>query len=417
MKHSLSKIFLLVLGIIYTAALFSIVRGEWASNHSTVEKLNEAVKSNPRDPKLWKDYAGFLLHDFGNTGHSAAVNAFLEAIALNPLDPANWDGLASAYLEAGDPAKSEAALRAWLVAVPHSPQAAWRLGNLLILEDRAQEASPYLKAAAEGDPRMRAPLFDLAWKLLADPQTILNELIPSDPQVREEYLFFLLQTHRVVDAGKVWPLVRGNHDARALNLGYAYIDNLNAAGKGEEAATVWDGLLSETGRAWAKPPGDLVTNGDFEAGLPNRGLDWRFSLRPGFQVGLDNITAQNGTHSLQVTFDGTSNPDFGLVSQFVPVEPNRDYRFRGYIRTENITTDSGLRFALELKDPLPGRDRVLFTESKVGTEPWTLAQVDFRTGPTTHFVLVSLHRAASSKLDNLLRGTVWIDNVSLKPRP
>jgi tetratricopeptide (TPR) repeat protein len=417
MKRALSKIVLLVSGIIYAAALFSIVRGEWAFSHSTIEKFSEAVKSSPRNPKLWKNYASFLLHNFRSTDRSGAVNAFLEAIALNPLDPANWDGLASAYLEAGDPADSEAALRAWLVAIPRSPDAAWRLGNLLILEDRAQEAFPYLKAAGEEDPRLRTPLFDVAWKLLADPQTILNELIPSDPEVREAYLFFLLQTNRVGDAGKVWSLIRGNHTKQTLNLGYLFDEHLIMAGKGEEAASVWNDLLTDTVRAWAKPAGELMTNGDFEAGLPNRGLDWRFFLAPGFQIRLDGITAQNGTHSLRVSFDGTANPDFSQVSQDVPVEPNHAYQFHGYIKTENISSDSGLRFALILRDPPAGQNPVLLTENRLGTNPWTLEQVDFRTGPATHFVNVTLHRMRSSKLYNLIQGSVWIDNVSIKPRP
>ena len=417
MKRVLSKIFLLFFGIIYMVSLFSIVRGEWASSHSTIEKFSEVVKSNPRNPKLWKNYAGFLLQDFRSTDNSAAVKAFLEAIALNPLDPANWDGLASAYLAVGDPAESEAALRAWLVAIPHSPDAAWRLGNFLIIEDRVQESFPYLKAAAEGDFRLQAPLFDVGWKLIADPQTILNKLIPSDPKVREAYLFFLLQTNRVGDAGKVWSIVRGNHNEQALNLGYIYLERLIAAGNGEVAATVWDGLLTDTGRVWAKPAGDLMTNGDFEAGLPNKGLDWKFFVEPGFQISLDDTTVQNGTHSLRVTFDGTANPEFYHVGQSVPVEPNRDYRFRAYLKSENITSDSGMHFSLILRDPPPGQNPELLTENRLGTSPWTLEQVDFRTGPATHFVDVRLRRLRSRKLNNLIQGSVWIDNVSIKLRP
>lgn len=417
MRRLFSKFLILTCGLVYAAGLIKVVRGEWSATHSTIENYSTAAQSNPENPAVWTSYADYLLYDSRNSKFNAAANAYQQAITLNPLDPRNWDGLTTAYLQAGDTAKAEAALRGWFLAVPLSPDAAWRMGNFLVLQDRVKEALPYLKDAGQLSPPLRAPLFELAWKLLGDPEEILHELIPSDPKVREEYLLFLLQTKRVGNAWEVWRTDRNHHGGHSLGLGYFLIEELITADMGEEAANVWEDLLSDTGRTWTKPAGELMTNGDFEAGLPNQGLDWRISLLPGFQIALDDSMPQSGSHSLKVTFDGTSNPDFAHVTQAVPVEPNHDYRFRGYLKTDNITSDSGLRFELLLRDPTPGQGRELRTESRLGVNPWTQEQVDFRTGPSTHFVIVILRRLRSSTLNNMIKGSVWIDNLSLSLQP
>lgn len=391
--------------------------GEWFLSRSASNNLSRGLRWNSGNPKFWTGYAHSLLYASSGSESSNAADGFLRAAQLNPLDPANWEGLASANLQAWDSAKAEAALRTWLVAIPHSPQAAWRLGNLLIIEDRAKEAFPYLKAAATTDPRLDIPLFDLAWKVIADPELILHELIPAAPEARLAYLQFLVQSKKLSEARQVWSEVRVNADKRVLNVGYFYVDSLAVAGMGDDAARVWSDLLAATGRTSAKPAGELMTNGDFEADLPNMGIDWRITQGPGYQIGLDGSVAQNGSQSLLISFDGSSNSDFWGVGQKIPVQPSHDYRFRAYLKTENITSDSGPRFSVAALTDVPSERFELLTEDRLGTNPWTLEQLDFRTGPTTHFVQVRIRRIRSGKLNNLIQGKAWIDNASLKPRP
>jgi hypothetical protein len=97
----------------------------------------------------------------------------------------------------------------------------------------------------------------------------------------------------------------------------------------------------------------------------------------------------------------------------VPVESGRRYRFGAYLRIEELSTDSGIRFSIS--DPLRPGDLSLLTPNLVGTQPWALEEADFTAGPRTHVVRIALRRLPSSKLDNKLRGTVWVDEVSLVP--
>jgi hypothetical protein len=55
----------------------------------------------------------------------------------------------------------------------------------------------------------------------------------------------------------------------------------------------------------------------------------------------------------------------------------------------------------------------LSTESVVGTTGWSPQQIVFKTRADTHLLIVRITRPASSKLDNQIRGVVWIDQVSL----
>lgn len=185
---------------------------------------------------------------------------------------------------------------------------------------------------------------------------------------------------------------------------------------GALAGHVWSEILEDTGRTAAQSAGELMTNGDFETDLPNAGLDWRLTEGAGYRITLDDFGPRQGSRSLRVVFDGSKNLDFQALSQFVPVEANREYRFRGYLKTENITTDNGLRFCVQSYAAPAKESFVRCGEGQIGDHPWSLEQIEFTTGPNTNVVLVSLNRQRSPKLNNLLQGKVWIDAVSIRPR-
>lgn len=415
MQRIVSRIVLLVVSITYLFSLSGSVIGQWLLDHSTPENLERGIRWDSRNPALWARYAR-LWHFLPNSPESQrAVDAYRRAASLNPLDTALWKDLASAYLERGEPDQAEVALRAELTAMPQSPQASWRLANFLLLRGRNSEAFPYLRTAATHDPDLRVPVFDLAWKLQADPEAILRELVPEDREARADYLQFLIRRGRRTEAYPVWKEVSTASSPAIVRLGNSYVEVLAAAGMGAEAARVWKDLLAITGRRDPKPSDERLTNGDFEADLANAGLDWRLTKGPGYQIDLDSFTFQNGTRSLRVTFDGTANPDFGGAWQMIPVEPNRKYRFQGYLKTDSITTDNGLFFVIASLGAPREEAFSHSTENRVETMGWSREQLDFQTGPHTSVVVVQLRRSLSRKLNNLIQGKAWIDNLSLKP--
>ncbi len=69
----------------------------------------------------------------------------------------------------------------------------------------------------------------------------------------------------------------------------------------------------------------------------------------------------------------------------------------------------------EIVDPKDQQHLDVVTKNEIGTLPWTLEQIDFATGPQTHLILIRLARRPSQRLDNKLRGTVWIDDITIVP--
>ena len=155
-------------------------------------------------------------------------------------------------------------------------------------------------------------------------------------------------------------------------------------------------------------------DGGFEKEITGDGFGWRQRDVEGADFDFDMDMKHSGSRSARLIFDGTKNLLYENLFQEILVSPSTHYRFQGFLRTDGISTDSGMRFEiLDAKDP---QHVDVITTNETGTQPWTLEQVDFTSGPKTHMVLIRLIRKTSERLDNKLHGTVWIDDVSLVPR-
>lgn len=380
------------------------------------DNLLRGTRWFPNHAAFWSLYGHQLLMRPDGPEPQRAASAFLEAARRNPYDTSTWEALAQAYLQMGDTAKAEAAYKAELLVAPHSPKAAWRYANYLLLRERSAEAIPLLRTATATDASLRTAAFEAGWKILDDAGRVLREVVPQDTASRIDYVWFLTSRKKSVDAVEAWEAVRPVRDDPARHAGYGLIDHLIVAGLPLEADRVWKGLLADLGKAWLRPETELLTNGDFEDPLPLGGLQWRFEPGAGYQIEIDSL-GQSGSRSCRVSFDRTANPDFYHVHQFVPVRPQTRYRFQGFMKTENITSDSGVRFAIFAAGG--GAPSHLLSEgpARPASQSWTPDQMEFRTGPDTRFVMVSLRRQQSPGLINsAIGGRVWIDNLSLRER-
>jgi hypothetical protein len=156
----------------------------------------------------------------------------------------------------------------------------------------------------------------------------------------------------------------------------------------------------------------LIWNGDFARDFLDGGLDWRWNTAFGASIDFD-APPPGGGRSVRLEFGGGSNMNLTYPLQYVPVEPARRYHFHAALRTEGITTESGILFAIS--DPNHPNAVNVLTENLTGSHVWVAADADFSTGPGTHFLLVQLRRVPSRMFDNRLSGTAWIGNVSLTP--
>jgi hypothetical protein len=193
---------------------------------------------------------------------------------------------------------------------------------------------------------------------------------------------------------------------------FAFIDALNTQERYDDAASVWRQVTSLNGDSSpAQDPKSLVYDGGFEKDLSGGGFAWQETDVPGADFDLDADVKHSGERSARIVFDGTQNLNYGYLFQQVLVSPGTRYRFQGYLRTDQISTDSGVRF--EIYDPKDVKNLDILTPNERGTMPWTLEEAEFTAGPKTHLIRVRVFRASSQRLDNKISGTVWVDDVRI----
>ena len=96
----------------------------------------------------------------------------------------------------------------------------------------------------------------------------------------------------------------------------------------------------------------------------------------------------------------------------MPVLPNHSYRVEAYVRSEDITSDTGP--SLRVRDPQQPSFRDAVSDTTVGTTPWHPMRVYFSAGPNTHAVRLSVWRPLGRVFPTEITGSFWLDRVSVE---
>jgi hypothetical protein len=324
--------------------------------------------------------------------------------------------LASTYEIVGDTAHAREAYQRAQAVYPISAEVAWNYGNFLLRQSQFDQGFAEIRRAVETDPTLIPLAISRCWRSTRDVDRLLTELLPAEVDPYFQTLDFLANSQEFDAAQVVWKRLLTLRKPFPLSRSFPYLGYLIQQDQADEAKTVWAQTIAASGWPSAAPPDNsLVWNGGFEYEIANGGFDWYLNPATliGASMGIDTTTFHSGKRSLRVEFTGSSNLDFHHVSQFVAVKPMTRYHFRAYVRTEEISTESGPRFLIY--DPQHPNDLEVRTDDLTGTQPWTPLEVDFTTGPHTHILLIQLRRIPSRLFDNKLSGTVWVDDVSLTP--
>src|SRR5207245_721222 len=102
----------------------------------------------------------------------------------------------------------------------------WKLGNFYIRAGKTHEALSAFHKTLLGDPQMRAPVFDLAWRAGIDQLDILREMIPADTASLLAYLDFLAATERLDEASQTWARLLRSGARIEPQAAFPYLDAL-----------------------------------------------------------------------------------------------------------------------------------------------------------------------------------------------
>ena len=409
----------------WTAIAIAIAAGAWLCYAGVKHGLagHYALSSNPEDwaraariepanGENWYRLGRYFQLDFDHADIPLAISDYRRAVQLNPRSPYYKLDLASALEMAGDIGEADQFFRAAQADDPISAEVSWRYGNFLLRHERLPEAYAEIRRAGKVDPKIIPQAVSRAWRSDPDVQVLLGQVLPDTAEADWDAIDYLTDAREATAALTVWNHLIARKQAIEMKKTFPFIQMLIAQERYEDAGSVWREATDLAGiSSGASNGGSLVFDGGFEKDITGGGFGWRQVDSPESDFEFDTSVKHSGARSARITFDGTQNSFYQNLFQELLVTPGTRYRFQGYIRTDQISTESGMRF--EIFDPKDKKSLDVLTPNETGTQPWTLEETDFTTGPSTHLIRIQLTRMPSQRLDNRLSGTVWVDDVNV----
>ena len=410
----MKRIFFPVLAVVASlAAGYSIIniwRGISLYPISLSEKnLLRATRLAPSNPDPYYRLGLFYQWDIRHMDLRESAQYFRKAIKRNPLEQEYWLNLAKICQRTGERTASEGALENAVTVFPTSYRGRWVTGNLLLLQGDFEKALPHFSYLLVHYPNQSSAVYDVLEKAVSDSEFVLEKIVPRDPSSFRQYLSYLYEMGDQDSVRKAW--------AKRLSFSYPgdreqtlrHIEFLISRGELNEAFQVWKARLDEEGLSTFSDS-NLITNGGFEKDqILGGGFDWKIEKVPGAEVSFDPSVAFEGKRSLKVVFNGKENVDFHHVYQFLPLKSDTEYVLRANVKTQAVTTKSGLK--IEVIGI--GQAFQSLSEALTGDNEWRELIVSFRTPAQLQGGLVRMRRDKTDKFDRIISGTVWIDQVSL----
>jgi len=373
------------------------------------ENLLKAIRLSPPNPEPYYRLGLFYQWDIHHIDLKESAYYLRKAIERNPLEQEYWLQLAKILQRTGESSVSQRALENAIRVFPTGYRGRWMSANLFLQQGDIEKALLHFSYILAHYPNQGSLVYDVLEKAVGDSDFVLERIVPKDPSSFRQYLSYLYGMGDPASARKAW--------AKRLSFGYQadrgetirYIEFLISQGEFNEALQVWRARFQEEGLS-SFSESDLITNGDFgKDQILGGGFDWKIENVPGTEVSFDPSIAFEGKRSLKIVFTGKENVDFYHVYQFVPLKPNTEYVLRANMKTQAVTTKSGLK--IEVLGA--GQSFHSASETLTGDNEWRKLIVRFRTPAPLQGGLVRVRREKTDKFDRYISGTVWIDHVSL----
>ncbi|HKV26054.1 MAG TPA: tetratricopeptide repeat protein [Candidatus Acidoferrum sp.] len=397
----------------YSGVRYALAAHDLGSN--TLSGLAGASRLEPDNATNWYLLGRYWQYNLENPDTKRAIQDYKKAASLNPHSPDIWMDLAAALESEGQINDAEKAFLAAKQAYPLSPEVSWRYGNFLLRQGTLDAAFAQIKNAVAVDPKRAPAALALARRLIPDFGAALDRVVPSSTTAYLHIINSLSDQRETDRALQVWDKLADIHPRFVLSDSFELIGELVQERKISEAGRIWNQSLGFAGISTAPGPrGSLIWDGGFETDISGGGFAWRFPYAfPGGQLNLDTSVKHSGKRSLRLTFNGNYNADLENLCELVAVHPDSSYRFSGWVRTDSLTTDQGVRFGLT---PL-GRAAypVVWTNEIHGTNPWTNVELQWKSASDVNGLQICISRQPSSGFDNKISGSAWIDDVTLFP--
>ncbi len=400
---------------IAAAVLFS----KWAFGHAVAVNATElevtalGVDLAPSDPRAHYAYGEQLEKTFLPGDQSKAFNELASATALSPHNYVYWLALARSQEQSGNVDAAESALRKAQQLAPNYARVQWALGNLLLRQDREQEAFTEIKKAAAADANFAGPAAAVAWQVYKGAVPAIHEAVGESPEINASIAVLLAGDKRFREAMDFWRRVSGSAGSAGpqKEAGAALYKKLIDGGAYRSAIEVANNVgIFSSGEAVA----GTISNGGFESPLQSQTeganfFSWLISDGVFPRIGQNEDQKRSGNYSLLVSF-GQGSVGSRQISQKVGVASGKQYDLQGYYLSQ---IDAPIRFRCNVVtasgDQLGGMDLPASKEWKAIAIPFTVPDdvegVEIRIAPE------GCNAGGCSA-----SGNIWFDDFSLTAR-
>ncbi|MCJ7783505.1 MAG: tetratricopeptide repeat protein, partial [Desulfobacterales bacterium] len=344
MKRILFPVLAVVVSLAAGYSILCLWRGFSLSPiNPSKENLFKAIRLSPPNPEPYYRLGLYYQWDIRHIDLEESARYFRKAIERNPLEQEYWLQLAKILQRTGESAVSQRALENAIRVFPTGYRGRWMSANLFLQQGDIEKALLHFSYILAHYPNQSSLVYDVLEKAVDDSDFVLERIVPKDPSSFRQYLSYLYGMGDPASARKAW--------AKRHSFGYQadrgealrYIEFLISQGEFNEAFQVWRVRFQEEGLS-PFSESDLITNGDFgKDEILGGGFDWKIENVSGTEVSFDPSIAFEGKRSLKIVFTGKENVDFYHVYQFVPLKSNTEYVLRANMKTQAVTTKSGLK--------------------------------------------------------------------------
>ena len=383
---------------------------------NSLEAAQRAASMAPSDPLTHWRMGQVQQKVLSLEQQTQAISEYEKAVSLSPTDYRYWMSLGTAYEQVGEAAKAEYALKRAVELAPSYAYPRWYLGNLLVRNGRYDEAFAELRLASKAEPEFQGQVFNLAWQLYGDDSEAVKKAIGESAATRAQFAVYLIGMKEIDKGLKFWNEM--SIDERRANLasGESIIASLKSQFRYHDAVKIWNDIASENLRTEV---GRVFDSSFEESGSYNSDAHFAWQVRgaPQVQIDIDANKSQKGGRSLRLVFQVRQNVGLVQVFQFVPVEPQTEYEFEGYVSTEDL--ESGSTPQVEFVDPVDEKTIVASQGAPRATNNWNRINLTFKTGEKMEAVILKIVRNSCVNEQTPICpifGSVWYDNFSIKRR-
>lgn len=385
----------------------ALVYGHWQADDTTVEQelcreagicASQTLRQEARN-LIWSGEPGSI---------DQAIVLDQEILAGDPSEPENWAGLGEALALAGRDQEAEKAYRTAIRLGPNRPDILMRTTNWAFETNRIDFAAELVHKTLSLVRDYDQVLFRFLHLAGLSPEEAMARAIPEEREAMASYIQTVIRTEGSRAAQVVWSRMAELNLIRTEDVP-RYVSKLLEEGFQQEAIAAQKSVAGDHAADW--PDTNLVFNGGFEHDPLGTALDWKLHPHKRVELAMDREVKAEGEQSLRIRFLGGENIQFANVVQTTVVEPGREYRLSARVRSEEITTDEGLRF--EIRGKSNRRRFVVATEPIRGSSDWSEVELTFRPPAEVDSVDVLLARRRSHRIASKIQGAAWVDSVRL----